>query len=75
MVVPLPTRHLILGSLYIHIDLFVYLILAVMLHHLVTSLSPFLLLQVIVGIGAKPAVGPFEKAGLDSNVGGIQVPF
>nr|XP_011463921.1 PREDICTED: monodehydroascorbate reductase, chloroplastic isoform X1 [Fragaria vesca subsp. vesca] len=28
---------------------------------------------VIVGIGAKPAVGPFEKAGLDSNVGGIQV--
>ncbi|KAM5572365.1 monodehydroascorbate reductase, chloroplastic/mitochondrial [Rosa sericea] len=28
---------------------------------------------VIVGIGAKPAVGPFERVGLDSSVGGIQV--
>lgn len=33
----------------------------------------FLLLQVIIGIGAKPAVGPFERLGLNTNVGGIQV--
>ncbi|CAI9094154.1 OLC1v1029844C1 [Oldenlandia corymbosa var. corymbosa] len=28
---------------------------------------------VVIGIGAKPAVGPFEKLGLNKNVGGIQV--
>ncbi|XP_075642888.1 monodehydroascorbate reductase, chloroplastic/mitochondrial [Castanea sativa] len=28
---------------------------------------------VIIGIGAKPAVGPFEMLGLNTNVGGIQV--
>lgn len=28
---------------------------------------------VVIGIGAKPAVGPFEKVGLDTTVGGIQV--
>ncbi|XP_022892957.1 monodehydroascorbate reductase, chloroplastic/mitochondrial isoform X2 [Olea europaea var. sylvestris] len=28
---------------------------------------------VVIGIGAKPAVGPFEKIGLNSSVGGIQV--
>lgn len=28
---------------------------------------------VIIGIGAKPAVGPFERLGLNTNVGGIQV--
>ncbi|GMY30407.1 monodehydroascorbate reductase, chloroplastic/mitochondrial [Fagus crenata] len=28
---------------------------------------------VIIGIGAKPAVGPFERLGLKSTVGGIQV--
>ncbi|KAJ4839143.1 Monodehydroascorbate reductase, chloroplastic/mitochondrial [Turnera subulata] len=28
---------------------------------------------VIIGIGAKPAVNPFEKVGLNTNVGGIQV--
>uniref|UniRef100_A0A2N9IMY9 monodehydroascorbate reductase (NADH) n=1 Tax=Fagus sylvatica TaxID=28930 RepID=A0A2N9IMY9_FAGSY len=28
---------------------------------------------VIIGIGAKPAVGPFERLGLNSTVGGIQV--
>ncbi|PQM41828.1 monodehydroascorbate reductase 5 mitochondrial [Prunus yedoensis var. nudiflora] len=28
---------------------------------------------VIIGIGAKPAVSPFEGTGLDSSVGGIQV--
>ncbi|XP_050123006.1 monodehydroascorbate reductase, chloroplastic/mitochondrial isoform X2 [Malus sylvestris] len=28
---------------------------------------------VVIGIGAKPAVGPFESVGLDSSVGGIQV--
>ncbi|KAI3453755.1 hypothetical protein Pfo_010418 [Paulownia fortunei] len=28
---------------------------------------------VVVGIGAKPAVSPFEKVGLSSTVGGIQV--
>lgn len=30
-------------------------------------------LQVVVGIGAKPAVGPFERVGLNTDVGGIQV--
>lgn len=30
-------------------------------------------LQVIIGIGAKPAVSPFERVGLESSVGGIQV--
>jgi len=29
--------------------------------------------QVIIGIGAKPAVGPFERVGLNTDVGGIQV--
>ncbi|CAI9772675.1 unnamed protein product [Fraxinus pennsylvanica] len=29
--------------------------------------------MVVIGIGAKPAVGPFEKIGLNSTVGGIQV--
>lgn len=28
---------------------------------------------VVVGIGAKPAVGPFERVGLNTSVGGIQV--
>ncbi|KAL4019116.1 hypothetical protein IC575_022755 [Cucumis melo] len=28
---------------------------------------------VVIGIGAKPAVGPFEQVGLNSTVGGIQV--
>lgn len=28
---------------------------------------------VVIGIGAKPSVSPFEKVGLDANVGGIQV--
>ncbi|XP_022157151.1 monodehydroascorbate reductase 5, mitochondrial [Momordica charantia] len=28
---------------------------------------------VVIGIGAKPAVGPFERVGLNSSVGGIQV--
>ncbi|GAU19398.1 hypothetical protein TSUD_76430 [Trifolium subterraneum] len=28
---------------------------------------------VIIGIGSKPAVGPFEKLGLNTDVGGIQV--
>uniref|UniRef100_A0A2P2L8B8 FAD/NAD(P)-binding domain-containing protein n=1 Tax=Rhizophora mucronata TaxID=61149 RepID=A0A2P2L8B8_RHIMU len=28
---------------------------------------------VIIGIGAKPAVSPFERVGLNTNVGGIQV--
>ncbi|XP_022970035.1 monodehydroascorbate reductase, chloroplastic/mitochondrial [Cucurbita maxima] len=28
---------------------------------------------VVIGIGAKPAVSPFEQVGLNSNVGGIQV--
>lgn len=26
-----------------------------------------------MGIGAKPAVGPFERVGLNKDVGGIQV--
>ena len=30
-------------------------------------------LQVIIGIGAKPAVGPFERLGLNKDIGGIQV--
>jgi len=29
--------------------------------------------QVIIGIGAKPAVSPFERVGLNTDVGGIQV--
>lgn len=29
--------------------------------------------QIIIGIGAKPAVSPFERVGLNSAVGGIQV--
>lgn len=33
----------------------------------------FLILQVIIGIGAKPAVSPFESLGLNTTVGGIQV--
>uniref|UniRef100_A0A803LW97 monodehydroascorbate reductase (NADH) n=2 Tax=Chenopodium quinoa TaxID=63459 RepID=A0A803LW97_CHEQI len=28
---------------------------------------------IVIGIGAKPAVGPFENVGLDTTVGGIQV--
>lgn len=28
---------------------------------------------IVIGIGAKPAVGPFEKVGLNATVGGIQV--
>lgn len=31
------------------------------------------MMQVVIGIGAKPAVGPFESIGLNSSVGGIQV--
>lgn len=30
-------------------------------------------MQVIVGIGAKPVVKPFESVGLNTTVGGIQV--
>lgn len=30
-------------------------------------------MQIIIGIGAKPAVGPFENVGLDTTVGGIEV--
>ena len=30
-------------------------------------------MQIVIGIGAKPAIGPFEKVGLDTTVGGIQV--
>jgi len=30
-------------------------------------------MQVVIGIGAKPAVGPFEKVGVNTTVGGIQV--
>ena len=30
-------------------------------------------MQVIVGIGAKPVVSPFEAVGLNTTVGGIQV--
>lgn len=33
----------------------------------------FLLWQVIIGIGAKPAVSPFERVGLNTSNGGIQV--
>lgn len=32
--------------------------------------SPY---QIVIGIGAKPAVSPFESVGLNSTVGGIQV--
>lgn len=30
-------------------------------------------LQIVIGIGAKPAVGPFESLQLSNTVGGIQV--
>lgn len=32
-------------------------------------------MQVIVGIGAKPVVGPFEAVGVNPEVGGIEVCF
>jgi hypothetical protein len=32
-------------------------------------------MQVIVGIGAKPAVSPFEAVGVNNEVGGIEVCF
>ena len=32
-------------------------------------------MQVIVGIGAKPVVGPFEAVGVNREVGGIEVCF
>jgi hypothetical protein len=32
-------------------------------------------MQVIVGIGAKPAVSPFEAVGINNEVGGIEVCF
>jgi hypothetical protein len=32
-------------------------------------------MQVIVGIGAKPAVSPSEAVGVNSQVGGIEVCF
>jgi monodehydroascorbate reductase (NADH) len=31
--------------------------------------------QVIVGIGAKPVVSPFEAVGVSAEVGGIEVCF
>jgi len=31
--------------------------------------------QVIVGIGAKPVVSPFEAVGINPEVGGIEVCF
>lgn len=34
-----------------------------------------LLVQVIVGIGAKPVVGPFEAVGVNPKVSGIEVCF
>lgn len=40
--------------------------------HIINVLFLFIL-QVIIGIGAKPAVGPFERLGLNNSVGGIQV--
>jgi len=30
-------------------------------------------LQVVIGIGAKPAVSPFDMVGLNKTVGGIEV--
>lgn len=30
-------------------------------------------MQIVIGIGAKPAVGPFEKVGLNTTVGGLEV--
>lgn len=36
-------------------------------------LSMAVVMQVVIGIGAKPAVSPFESVGLSSTVGGIQV--
>lgn len=30
-------------------------------------------MQIVIGIGAKPTVSPFERVGLNSSVGGIQV--
>lgn len=30
-------------------------------------------LQVVIGIGAKPAVSPFDMVGLNNTVGGIEV--
>lgn len=36
-------------------------------------LNMAVVMQVVIGIGAKPAVGPFERIGLNSTVGGIQV--
>lgn len=35
--------------------------------------SAFFFLQIIIGIGAKPAVSPFERVGINTTVGGIQV--
>ncbi|KAJ0104656.1 hypothetical protein Patl1_17643 [Pistacia atlantica] len=37
------------------------------------SLPHAFVVQIIIGIGAKPAVSPFERVGLNSTVGGIQV--
>lgn len=31
--------------------------------------------QVVIGIGAKPAVTPFESVGLNNTLGGIQVRY
>lgn len=33
----------------------------------------FMNLQVVIGIGAKPAVSPFDMVGLNKTVGGIEV--
>lgn len=30
-------------------------------------------LQVVIGIGAKPAIGPFETLSMNKSIGGIQV--
>ena len=32
-----------------------------------------LTLQVVIGIGAKPAIGPFETLSMNNSIGGIQV--
>jgi hypothetical protein len=32
-------------------------------------------IQVIVGIGARPVIGPFEAVGVNTKVGGIEVCF
>lgn len=37
------------------------------------SFSCAFVVQIIFGIGAKPAVSPFERVGLNSTVGGILV--